>query len=155
MKLKLILTTAIVGTALALPSVSSAAPASATQPTLSIERNCEAIPGANTVDVILSGFPPFTPFEATLEFDGSGVGPIQLTTDANGSFDSSTVGFIGSFEPATFTATIIWAGGTLRESLFVDCSTPVSKEECKRGGWRNFPQFKNQGQCIAFVNHNS
>ena len=29
---------------------------------------------------------------------------------------------------------------------------PTSKEQCKNGGWRNFPQFKNQGQCIAFVN---
>jgi hypothetical protein len=28
---------------------------------------------------------------------------------------------------------------------------PTSKEQCKKGGWRNFPQFKNQGQCIAFV----
>ena len=79
---------------MALPSASSAAPASATQPTLSIERNCEAIPGANTVDVILSGSPPSTPFQATLEFDESGIGPIQLTTDENGSFDSSTVGLI-------------------------------------------------------------
>jgi hypothetical protein len=32
-------------------------------------------------------------------------------------------------------------------------SLPTSKEHCKKGGWRNFPQFKNQGQCIAFVNH--
>jgi hypothetical protein len=30
---------------------------------------------------------------------------------------------------------------------------PASKDQCKHGGWRNFPQFKNQGQCIAFVNH--
>jgi DNA-binding beta-propeller fold protein YncE len=30
---------------------------------------------------------------------------------------------------------------------------PTSNEQCKNGGWRNFPQFKNQGQCIAFVNH--
>ena len=30
---------------------------------------------------------------------------------------------------------------------------PTSKEQCKRGGWRNFPLFKNEGQCIAFVNH--
>ena len=155
MKLKLILTMAIVGVALVLPSASSAAPASAAQPTLSIERNCEAIPAANTVNVILSGFPAFTPFQATLEFDGSGIGPIQLTTDENGSFDSSTVGFVGNFEPVTFTATIIWAGGTLTESLFVDCSQPASKQECKNGGWQHFPQFKNQGQCIAFVNPGS
>jgi hypothetical protein len=30
---------------------------------------------------------------------------------------------------------------------------PTSKEQFKNGGWRNFPQFKNQGQCIAFVVH--
>ena len=28
---------------------------------------------------------------------------------------------------------------------------PISKEQCKRGGWRTFPQFRNQGQCVAFV----
>ena len=28
---------------------------------------------------------------------------------------------------------------------------PASKEQCKNGGWRNFPQFRNQGQCVAFV----
>ena len=41
----------------------------------------------------------------------------------------------------------------LTHSLFVDCSQPALEEDCKNGGWRNFPQFKNQGQCIAFVNH--
>ena len=30
---------------------------------------------------------------------------------------------------------------------------PTSKDQCKNGGWLNFPQFKNQGQCVAFVNH--
>ena len=30
---------------------------------------------------------------------------------------------------------------------------PTSKEQCKNDGWRNFPQFKNEGQCITFVNH--
>ena len=59
MKLKLILTTAIVGAALALPGVSSAAAASATQPTLSLERNCEAFPGFNSVNITLAGLPPF------------------------------------------------------------------------------------------------
>jgi hypothetical protein len=28
---------------------------------------------------------------------------------------------------------------------------PTSKDQCKDGGWREFPEFKNQGQCIAFV----
>jgi hypothetical protein len=34
----------------------------------------------------------------------------------------------------------------------IDAPTvPTSKEQCKNGGWLNYPQFKNQGQCVAFV----
>lgn len=29
---------------------------------------------------------------------------------------------------------------------------PTSKDQCKHGGWRAFPQFKNQGACVSFVN---
>ena len=28
---------------------------------------------------------------------------------------------------------------------------PTTKDQCKNGGWRNFPGFKNQGQCVSFV----
>lgn len=33
--------------------------------------------------------------------------------------------------------------------------SPTTKDECKNNGWTNFnnPQFKNQGQCVSFVNH--
>jgi hypothetical protein len=31
-------------------------------------------------------------------------------------------------------------------------AVPTTKDQCRNGGWRNFPAFKNQGQCIAFVN---
>ena len=149
MKLKLILTTAIVGTALALPSVSSAAPASATQPTLSLQRDCETFPGINSVNITVAGLPPFTEFEGTLVAPGGFTfGPASFTTDASGSFGPITVGIQ---EPGIFEVTVVWSAGTLVQSLFVDCSTPASKEECKNDGWRNFPQFKNQGQCLAFV----
>ncbi len=32
---------------------------------------------------------------------------------------------------------------------------PTSKQQCKKGGWHKFrnPSFKNQGQCVKFVNH--
>lgn len=35
-------------------------------------------------------------------------------------------------------------------------SPPMSKDECKNGGWASFtdPTFKNQGDCISFVNNN-
>jgi len=28
-------------------------------------------------------------------------------------------------------------------------AVPTSKDQCKNGGWRNFPDFKNQGQCVG------
>jgi hypothetical protein len=28
---------------------------------------------------------------------------------------------------------------------------PTSKAQCQHGGWKNYPQFKNQGDCVAFV----
>ena len=32
---------------------------------------------------------------------------------------------------------------------------PTEKDQCKTGGWKIFtnPTFKNQGQCVSFVNH--
>jgi hypothetical protein len=32
---------------------------------------------------------------------------------------------------------------------------PTSKEQCKDGGWKTFnnPSFKNQGQCVSYVEH--
>jgi hypothetical protein len=28
---------------------------------------------------------------------------------------------------------------------------PTSKDQCEHGGWRNSPHFKNQGDCVSFV----
>ena len=28
---------------------------------------------------------------------------------------------------------------------------PATRDQCKHGGWRNFPGFKNQGDCVSFV----
>lgn len=35
-------------------------------------------------------------------------------------------------------------------------TTPTNKDECKNDGWKTFtaPSFKNQGQCVAYTNHN-
>lgn len=34
---------------------------------------------------------------------------------------------------------------------------PTAKDQCKHGGWRKFdnPAFKNQGQCVSYVEHHS
>jgi hypothetical protein len=28
---------------------------------------------------------------------------------------------------------------------------PTRKDQCTTGGWHNYPQFKNQGDCVSFV----
>jgi hypothetical protein len=28
---------------------------------------------------------------------------------------------------------------------------PTSKDQCKNGGWQDFGIFKNQGDCVSFV----
>jgi hypothetical protein len=28
---------------------------------------------------------------------------------------------------------------------------PTSKGQCKKDGWRDYPQFKNEGDCVSFV----
>ena len=36
-------------------------------------------------------------------------------------------------------------------------TTPTKKSDCKKGGWKSFtdPKFKNQGQCVSWVNHHN
>jgi hypothetical protein len=59
---------------------------------------------------------------------------------------------------STVHVTITGSAATLTESFTSSLTQPVlivptSKDQCKDGGWQNFPQFKNQGQCVSFVEH--
>jgi YVTN family beta-propeller protein len=40
-------------------------------------------------------------------------------------------------------------------AILVKGAGPTSKDQCKKYGWRNFtnPTFRNQGQCVSYVNH--
>lgn len=40
---------------------------------------------------------------------------------------------------------------------FEPALSPSNKDECKKNGWKSFnsPSFKNQGQCVSWVNHNA
>jgi DNA-binding beta-propeller fold protein YncE len=58
-------------------------------------------------------------------------------------------GRLSAMSPAAVTS----GRNPLEIAISPSAQVPTSKEQCKNGGWRNFPQFKNQGQCIAFVNH--
>jgi hypothetical protein len=154
-------TIAVLGTA-------NGSAAKATPPTLSIEGVCGVYQDLNSARATLTGFPPFTPFDLTAEWPVGNsasdftVGGAGLATDANGNWDSASVfGFMGVSEPGIWTATVVWSGGTLSQSVYVDCSQPASKKgqpaskkDCEASGWRDF-DFKSQGQCIRFVKHGS
>jgi YVTN family beta-propeller protein len=56
----------------------------------------------------------------------------------------------GALSPKT-PATVATGSGPTGIAVTPPPRVPTSKDQCKNGGWRNFPQFKNQGQCVAFV----
>jgi hypothetical protein len=66
---------------------------------------------------------------------------VDILLDVQGSADVSNITFNGVLQVPAVTA-----GGT-----------PTTKASCKKGGWKTFtnPSFKNQGQCVAYVNHHS
>jgi hypothetical protein len=148
---------------LALPSIAGAKTA---KPTLVLEENCYT--DAQGVQVYgirvgVTGFPPGAQFTGTLSFEyinppvnpdgsyatGGSDGPATLTTDANG----EAIFFLGSVGVKTiFTATVDSPYLNATKTITVTCEPkPTSVEQCRNGGWRIFPEFKNQGQCVAFV----
>jgi hypothetical protein len=81
--------------------------------------------------------------------DVSGIPYTATIQTPNGSFHDEGV--------STVFITITASGvATLTESFISSLTEPVptaptSKDQCKNGGWKAFPQFKNQGQCVRFV----
>jgi hypothetical protein len=142
MRMKALVAVAVVAGLLALPGVSTASP------TLTLQKDCSIYPPDHGFDIVLRGFPPNTPFTAKLEHDGGTLGPAQFATDAEGNF---SLGPFGADRPTTFTVTVVWVGGTLVESLSVNCALPTSQQECEGGGWRTYGIFRNQGDCVSFV----
>jgi hypothetical protein len=61
-----------------------------------------------------------------------------------------SVGATGTLSPRSPAAV---AAGTnpLEIAVTPTARIPVSKDQCKNGGWRNFPDFKNQGDCVSYV----
>jgi 6-phosphogluconolactonase len=56
----------------------------------------------------------------------------------------------GALSPKT-PATVATGGGPAGIAVTPLPRVPTSKQQCKNGGWHNFPQFKNQGDCVSFV----
>jgi hypothetical protein len=82
-------------------------------------------------------------------FDVTGVPYTATIHSPNGSFHDEGV--------STVYIAITGSGAaTLTESFASSLAQPVliaptSKDQCKKDGWRAFPQFRNQGQCVSSV----
>lgn len=66
------------------------------------------------------------------------ISTVDIVLDVQGAADLSNITFNGTSEvPAT--------------------TSPASKSQCKSGGWKSFtaPKFKNQGQCVSWVEHHA
>jgi 6-phosphogluconolactonase len=63
-----------------------------------------------------------------------------------------TVGSGGALSPKS-PPTVSVGRGPWGIAVTAAPAMPTAKRQCKRGGWRTFQRFRNQGQCIAFVNH--
>ena len=45
----------------------------------------------------------------------------------------------------------------LTRTFYIDAYVPHDKKDCKKGGWQDYlnPSFRNQGQCIKYVEHHT
>lgn len=60
-------------------------------------------------------------------------------------------GWAGGFDGNTDALTISVDGTSTTYDFELDAPSPTDKDQCKKGGWEAYG-FKNQGQCIRFVN---
>lgn len=120
------------------------------------------------------GSPRFNIYTASVTFF-LGCNNVTPTTNGDGTvtylFDAATIAAGGAQVPVP-TGTITGAevlidqqGTADISSIFVNGveqvpapttgTAPTAKAQCKKGGWKTFtnPAFKNQGQCVAYVNH--
>lgn len=86
------------------------------------------------------------------------IGPSLTTVEDNGGGGLDRFGVTGEATAPTQCPAppAPGSGGLVADGHFaVHDATPLpsAKDQCKNAGWHNYPQFKNQGQCIAFVNH--
>lgn len=108
-------------------------------------------PGNDVVDIYIDGTHEFTgtTWENYYRYDP------EQTGNGNQLFPVDKMLFLERGAPV---ATNL-GQGFLVDGLSLASSSlvgpPTNKDQCKKGGWQTFnnPTFKNQGECISFVNH--
>jgi hypothetical protein len=92
--------------------------------------------------------------EAVINFRNTLTGARVLVRIAGGTSGPRTIGLSTvssatdcSFVPPISIAEVIEGGITIVDAP----PLPTTTGQCKNGGWRNFPGFKNEGNCVSFV----
>ncbi len=95
--------------------------------------------------------------------DPGGPVTIELVDNGGGGADSFRLGFGSVPGCASFPDGFSFPDGTPfypfsnvalgsgRATVFDAPPLPTSTAQCTNGGWRNYPAFKNQGDCVSFV----
>jgi hypothetical protein len=82
---------------------------------------------------------------------GTDVNPdaVFWNTSTASNYTDGGAGGVGTFRQDTG-----WAGFVPAVRFTATVPAPTSKDQCKAGGWQQFdnPHFKNQGDCVQFVN---
>ena len=95
-----------------------------------------------------------SPFSDGVFVDADNLATVYTATinGVQGSTGTATVSMLGTLGadgvvlPPVFSENFASNGATL--------TGPTRKDQCKHGGWRSFGGlFKNQGQCVSFVEH--
>jgi hypothetical protein len=96
---------------------------------------------------------PETPTTAVLNLQSNQFGVVTVKLVDNGGNGTDVM---SALPELSTTCSLPFEGLTVtltngRAVIFDAPPLPMSKDQCKDGGWRNFPQFKNQGDCVSFV----
>jgi DNA-binding beta-propeller fold protein YncE len=109
-----------------------------------------------SIDALTGALAPKTPAIVAAE----GTGGIAVSPDGKSVYvTNSDVGNIGQYnvDPSSGALspkspeTVAAGSGDAGIAVGRFPVSPTSKAQCKDGGWRNFPQLKNQGDCVSFV----
>jgi hypothetical protein len=86
-----------------------------------------------------------------------GVAGLVISVEDNGPGQDAINWHVATVAPDGCPVPSEVAGATTSGDIVVTDAQPfpTSKDQCKGSGWRDFPQFKNQGQCIQFVRHHT
>jgi len=101
-------------------------------------------------------FPDQQPAEPNVPPQGGLVGCARAASANNGGVLSTDFGVADPINGETLSFGGPVTNSNLNEAANLATGSsspplPMSKNQCRNGGWRNFGRFKNQGDCISFV----